>query len=262
MSVPPETVEVDFVTPRHLAGGGDPSWITVPLHRACGWSHGNDPLMPRVLLSSPDQKALLRLAPDPEGQWHWWTLHHAPAPGQPAWYASFGGPTPVELIAAVTDTLTDPDPAANAPTDPYEPLRQIAWTPSVGAPGFVSPDGTAYVQRLDNAEGKPGAWYITATLGQGRPVWQARFGEHTPVHLVAAFTTALTDPHPVLRTAGTRRLPTYDPKLVTRRTTNVLVELVAYALEERVQSLAARHTPAPTTPSPPRRTPPTNGRGR
>ncbi|MCT7351622.1 hypothetical protein N4P33_05485 [Streptomyces sp. 15-116A] len=48
----PETVEVDFITPRHLAGGGDPAWIPVPLHRACGWSHGNDPLMPRVLLSS------------------------------------------------------------------------------------------------------------------------------------------------------------------------------------------------------------------
>lgn len=260
MSVPPDTVEIDFVTPRHLAGGGDPSWITVPLHRACGWSHGNDPLMPRVLLSSPDQKALLRLDPDPEGQW--WTLHHAPSPGQPAWYASFGGHTPVELIAAVTDTLTDPDPAAKAPSDPYEPLRQAAWTPSAGAPGFVSPDGTAYVQRLGSEE-EPGAWFITSTLIQGnRRVWQARFGERTPTHLVAAFTTALTDPSPVLRTAGTRRLPTYDPTLVTRRTTDVLVELVAYALEDRVQSLATRHTPAPTNPSPPRRTPPTDGRSR
>ncbi|MER5346746.1 DUF317 domain-containing protein [Streptomyces mirabilis] len=87
----PETVEVDFVTPRHLAGGGDPAWITVPIHRACGWSHGNDPLMPRVLLSSPDQKALLRLEPDPDGQW--WTLHHAAEPDHPAWYASFGART-------------------------------------------------------------------------------------------------------------------------------------------------------------------------
>ncbi|WP_338678400.1 hypothetical protein V1460_20785 [Streptomyces sp. SCSIO 30461] len=53
---PPETFKVDFITPR--AGSGDPAWITIPLHRACGWSHDNDPLMPRVLLSSPDQKAL------------------------------------------------------------------------------------------------------------------------------------------------------------------------------------------------------------
>ncbi|MFD9288371.1 hypothetical protein ACFWBV_08665 [Streptomyces sp. NPDC060030] len=41
----------------------------MPLHRACGWSYGHDPLMPRVLLSSPDQKALLRLEPDPADQW-------------------------------------------------------------------------------------------------------------------------------------------------------------------------------------------------
>ncbi len=75
MSPSSETVEVDFISPRHLAGGGDPAWITVALHRACGWSHGHDPLMPRVLLSSPDQKALLRLEPDPVDQW--WILHHA-----------------------------------------------------------------------------------------------------------------------------------------------------------------------------------------
>ncbi|MDF9811831.1 DUF317 domain-containing protein [Streptomyces sp. SPB162] len=47
--------------------------------------------MPRVLLSSPDQKALLRLEPAPDDQW--WTLHHAAEaaePNRPAWYASFG----------------------------------------------------------------------------------------------------------------------------------------------------------------------------
>jgi hypothetical protein len=42
--------------------------------------------MPRVLLSSPDQKALLRLEPDPDDQW--WTLHHVAEPDRPAWYAS------------------------------------------------------------------------------------------------------------------------------------------------------------------------------
>ncbi|RZU14388.1 hypothetical protein [Streptomyces sp. BK239] len=39
----PETVEVDFITPHHPAGGGDPAWSTVPLHRACGWSYGAAP---------------------------------------------------------------------------------------------------------------------------------------------------------------------------------------------------------------------------
>jgi hypothetical protein len=34
------TVEQTLITPRHLAGGGDPGWITVPLHPAAGWSYG------------------------------------------------------------------------------------------------------------------------------------------------------------------------------------------------------------------------------
>ncbi|GGJ04724.1 DUF317 domain-containing protein [Streptomyces brasiliensis] len=256
-----ETVEVDFITPRHLAGGGDPAWITVPLHRACGWSHGNDPLMPRVLLSSPDQKALLRLAPDPDGQW--WTLHHAAEEDRPAWYASFGARAPVELIAAFTDALTDPTPAASTPCDPYEPLRQSAWQPpAIGADGLVSPDKTAYVQRLGTAQ-EPGAWFVTASFGPERkPVWQARFGEHTPARLIAAFTTALTDPHPAARTGSLRTLPTRDPDVVTRRTTDVLAVHVAAALEERVHALAARHTIPPATPDPPRQPPARNSRSR
>ncbi|MET8721441.1 DUF317 domain-containing protein [Streptomyces misionensis] len=253
----PETVEVDFITPRHLAGGGDPAWITVPLHRACGWSHGNDPLMPRVILSSPDQKALLRLEPDPDGQW--WTLHHAQEPDRPAWYASFGARTPVELIAAVTDTLTDPAPAASTPSDPYEPLRQAGWWPAHADDGFVSPDATAFVQRTGSPE-DPGAWFVTAILGPDRPVWQARFSEHAPPHLITAFTRALANPKPVLRTDGPRALPVRDPNIVTRNTTDTPAAYVAGALEERVRRLAGRSTPSPT-PLPTDRAPQAN-RGR
>ncbi|MBJ7004849.1 DUF317 domain-containing protein [Streptomyces sp. CRPSP2-6A1] len=253
----PETVEVDFITPRHLAGGGDPAWITVPLHRACGWSHGNDPLMPRVILSSPDQKALLRLEPDPDGQW--WTLHHAQEPDRPAWYASFGARTPVELIAAVTDTLTDPAPAASTPSDPYKPLRQAGWWPSHADNGFASPDATAYVQRAGSPE-EPGAWFVNAILGPDRPVWQARFSEHAPPQLIAAFTRALADPKPVLRTDGPHVLPTRDPDIVTRNTTDVPAAYVAGALEERVRRLAGRSTPPPA-PLPTDRAPQAN-RGR
>lgn len=88
---PVERIMVDYVAPRHLAGGGDPTWITIPLHRACGWSLEHEPLTPNVGLTSPDQKALLRLEPDPDSQW--WTLRHAPEPTAPAWDASFGART-------------------------------------------------------------------------------------------------------------------------------------------------------------------------
>ncbi|KUO04619.1 DUF317 domain-containing protein [Streptomyces caeruleatus] len=254
-----ETVEVDFISPRHLAGGGDPAWITVPLHRACGWRHGNDTLMPRVLLSSPDQTAHLHLEPNPDGQR--WTLNHAPEADRPAWYASFGARTPVELIAAVTDALTDPAPAANASCDPYEPLQQIGWSPAATDNGLVSPDGTAYVQRLGSAE-EPGAWFITATLGPDRPVWQARLGEHTPARLIAAFTAALADPAPVARTDSVHRLPTRDPNVVTRRTTDVLAVHVAAELKERVHTLSARRTAPPAPPMPSPQPPARNGRSR
>ncbi|MFE9725943.1 DUF317 domain-containing protein [Streptomyces sp. NPDC005794] len=252
----PETVEVDFITPRHLAGGGDPAWITVPLHRACGWSHGHDPLMPRVLLSSPDQKALLRLEPDPAGQW--WTLSHAAEPDKPAWYASFGARTPVELIGAVTDALTDPAPPADALSDPYMPLRQIGWSTASTDNGLASPDNTAFVSRLGSVE-DPGAWFVTAALAQNRPVWQARFGEHTPARLVTAFTAALADPKPVHRIDSGRSIPTRDPNIVTRQTTDVRADLLAGALEERVRSLAARQATPPTSPAPSRQ-PPANKR--
>ncbi|MFJ2021550.1 DUF317 domain-containing protein [Streptomyces nodosus] len=198
--------------------------------------------MPRVLLSSPDQKALLRLEPDPDDQW--WTLRHVAEPDRPAWYASFGARTPVELIAAFIDALTDPTAPAGTPTDPFEPL--IGWSLTSPRNGLASPDGTIHLHRLGSTE-EPGAWFITTTLGS-TPVWQVRFATHTPARLVAAFTAALVDPKPVHRTDSGRSLPTLDPNVITCRPTNVLAVHVAGALEDRVHSLAARRAIPPTSP--------------
>ncbi|MGW4345342.1 DUF317 domain-containing protein [Streptomyces sp. NPDC004690] len=252
-----ETVDVDFVAPRYLAGGGDPAWITVPLHRACGWSHGHDPLMPRVILSSPDQKALLRLEPDPDGQW--WTLQHAATKDRPAWYASFGAHTPVEFIAAFTDALTAPTADAPDAWDPMAPLYEAGWSPAFHHDRLGSPDGTVRVE-LDQASG---AWRVTTALDHyRRPLWQAHFGEHTPPSLITAFTTALADPNPVARTNSASRLPTPDPGLVTRRTTSVRAVLIATALEDRVRTLAARRADPPDSAPPPAQPPAKNSRSR
>ncbi|WP_405928121.1 DUF317 domain-containing protein [Streptomyces griseus] len=243
-----ETVEVDYISPRHLAGGGDPAWITVPLHRACGWRYDHEPLMPRVVLTSLNKRAVLRLEPTVEGQW--WALHHTSGEGQPDWYASFGARTPVELIAGFMDALTDPTPSEKGPSDPFEPLRRQSWGTAPGAPGLVSADGTAFVQRLGN-EDDPGAWFATTTLQTNRPVWQARFGEHTPHRLISAFTTALADPQSVWRTNSPLGLPTLDPKVISRHTVTAPKALVPAALVDRVTTLAAR-PPAPTVePNPP-----------
>ncbi|WP_435863316.1 DUF317 domain-containing protein [Streptomyces prunicolor] len=253
---PDERVEVDYVAPRHLAGGGHPTWVTVPLHRACGWSLDHESLTPRVVLSSPDQKALLRLEPDPDSQW--WTLHHAPEPEMPAWYASFGARTPVEFIAAFTDALTDPAADTTAAPDPYDVLRQADWTPTSTRPGLVSPDGTASVQRSD--ESNP--WFATVMVNGTRIVWQAHFSEHTPSRLIAAFTASLTDPTPVARILDTRRLPTLNPRLVTRTQIAMRAGLVAFALEDRVYTLSARHAPPAAPPSAPPGQVPDPGRSR
>ncbi|MGW3692333.1 DUF317 domain-containing protein [Streptomyces sp. NPDC005149] len=131
--------------------------------------------------------------------------------------------------------------------------------PGVRPEGIGSPDGTARVEHVVSAS--TDHWVATTAIGD-RTVWQARFGEHTPPHLITAFTTALADTHPVARTDSPHGLPTLNPGLVTRRATEVPAVLVASALEERVRSLAARHAaPAPAQ-RPARQAPPTNGRSR
>ncbi|MGW3835109.1 DUF317 domain-containing protein [Streptomyces microflavus] len=251
MTPTPDTIEVDFITPRHLAGGGDPAWITVPLHRACGWTYDDEPLMPRVVLTSPDKTSVLRLEPNVDGQW--WVLHHTARGGRPDWYASFGARTPVEIIAGFVDALTDPTPSEKVPSDPsdpFEPLRQRSWEPAPGAPGLVSPDGAAFVQRLGD-ELDPGAWFVTTTLNTARPVWQARFGEDTPHRLISAFTTALADPQPVWRTSSPLGLATLDPKVISRQVVNVPKAHVPAALVDRVLALAARPDAPTVHPNPP-----------
>ncbi|MET9812413.1 DUF317 domain-containing protein [Streptomyces sp. NPDC006355] len=253
----PETVDVEFVTPRHLAVGGDPAWVTVPLHRACGWSYGHDPLMPRVFLSSPDQKALLRLEPDPDGQW--WTLTHAPEPDRPAWYASFGARTPVEIIAAFTDALTDPAADSSNARDPLEPLLRAGWSPAYNHHRFASPDGTVRVDLHETT----GTWWVGTILDDTRPpVWQARFGEHTPTRLITAFTSALADTSPLLRQGKALSLPAHDTKLITRTQRELPAAQVAVALEDRVRALAARHTAPPPSAPAPRRPPASPGHTR
>ncbi|MFF2567273.1 DUF317 domain-containing protein [Streptomyces sp. NPDC058084] len=244
-------IEQALISPRYLAGPGDPAWVTAALHEGSGWSHGHDPLMPRVILTSPDQKTLLRLEPDLNEPW--WHLSHRDGRTGSVWNASFGGGTPVELIAAVTDALTDPDYHARKVVDPYRPLRQAGWD-AVPNGEFRSPDGRVRGERFNFASSSN--WRITATLDPDDPVWHAWFGGGTPPVLVAAFIEALADPEPVRRsheqTIGLSR------RRITLHWQEWPAESAARALPERIEHLAARRTsappPAPPTPPPaPRR---------
>ncbi|MGW6454412.1 DUF317 domain-containing protein [Streptomyces sp. NPDC055078] len=243
----PGTVVVDFIAPRHLAGGGDPAWITVPLHRAAGWSHGNDLLMPRVLLAAPGQKALLKLEPATDGPW--WTVHHAADAGRPAWSAAFGGRTPVEAIAGFTDALTHPHTAPADP-DPYAPLLAQGWLPKRDQDGLSSPDGFAHIDHFP--QGDNGHWYVTTAIGAEPEdqIWQARFDSATPLPLITGFTRALADPTPLARDplslapSARVRAQVHVREMPAART--------AFALERRVQQLT---TAAPSSPEASRRAP-------
>ncbi|MFD3522227.1 DUF317 domain-containing protein [Streptomyces sp. NPDC058653] len=165
------TVEQALAAPRYLAGGGDPGWVTVPLHRAAGWSYGHDPLMPRVILTSPDQLTQLRIDPGPDDPW--WTIRHARDAHRPGWTATFDARTPVEIIAAFTDARTDPSPPADTGADPYAPLREPKRDTSRHLYGLASPDGIAHV------EDEGDQWLIETAVTQQPTTWRAYF---TPAH--------------------------------------------------------------------------------
>lgn len=245
MPASPETVDMDFVAPRYLAGGGDPAQITVPLHRAGGWSHRHDPLMPRVILISPDQKTMLRIDPDQP----WWSVRHARIGDWPAWSMRFDARTPVEIIAAVTDTLTDPATASDPSTDPYEPLRLAGWRDGHDHDGLTSPDGIAHVEHFTDSGSN--CWFARALVSEDPEglIWQAYFDGNTPPHLIAAFTRALADKAPLPR--DPLRLPPSASRCIRRTTHQLPADAIAFALDKRVADLAARHAgitaPPPVT---------------
>ncbi|AJT62537.1 hypothetical protein T261_0848 [Streptomyces lydicus] len=245
-----DTIEQVLVAPRYLAGGGDPRWVTVPLHQACGWHSTHTPLSPRVHLTSPNQQAELRLEPDPDQPW--WTVRHAPNGSQPPWWARFDARTPVEIIAALTDTLTTPDLTAIRASDPYEPLRKADWH-QIDNGLFTSADGLVHVDHFTHAGSN--SWFITTALSEDPEnlIWQAHLDGNTPPHLITALTQALANPVPL------RRDPLPLPAQVRRHidTTRITVstKAAASALNRRVRHVASRKHPTPPPAQPPQRAP-------
>ncbi|MFE0135993.1 DUF317 domain-containing protein [Streptomyces sp. NPDC059037] len=251
----PHDIDVVLVTPRYLAGLGDPAWVTVPLHRACDWSTAEDPLMPRVILTSPDQRAQLRLEPTPDLAKPWWSLRHASNGDQRAWSVTFDAATPVEIIAAVTDALTDPSGPPPAAGDPYEPLRAAGWHAPRHHGGLLSPEGMAApdsLARVDRTthEGRTTSWIVETSVHQLPAVWRAYLDGNTPPHLVSALFRALADETPLVREP--HRVPNLACTQGRTSTRQVSAEAVAFALEHRTAALAQRRAPSPSaTPTSP-----------
>ncbi|MEI5100893.1 DUF317 domain-containing protein [Streptomyces sp. PmtG] len=251
----PHGIDVALVAPRYLAGPGDPAWVTVPLHRACNWSSGEDPLMPRVILTSPDQLAQLRLNPDPDPAEPWWTLRHAHHRDQRAWSVTFDARTPVEIIAAVTDALTAPATPNTAWGDPYQPLRAAGWHAPrhhdghTSPEGMSSPNGLAHVDRISRKGARTASWVVETSLHHQPAEWRAYVNGDTPPHLVAALFAALADETPLVREP--HRVPHLAHTHGRTSSGRVSAESIAFALERRVTALAQRPTAKPRATPPP-----------
>ncbi|MFJ9058449.1 DUF317 domain-containing protein [Streptomyces sp. NPDC102409] len=187
---------LDEVSPRHLAGGGDPRHVTEHM-LASGWSTHSVPGFPHVLLESPDHR--LHLTPHSA----WWRIH--PAQNR-MWSAQFGGHTPVEMIAGFTDALDSPAPHPD--TDVWHLPASRGWSRLTGRErAALSPDETALLSRISaNSVTPHWRWSVQVSVplsdGQHRRVWNASIDETAPAAALAGFVTALTEPGPLLRYEG------------------------------------------------------------
>ncbi|WP_129287493.1 DUF317 domain-containing protein [Streptomyces sp. GZWMJZ-114] len=233
-------MSTDFISPRCLAGPGDPRWATTPLREAAGWTARSSPdPSTHGTYTSPDRRT--QLVHDVSG----WTVAHTGRPRE--WFATFGFCTPVEIVAAVLDAVTDPDPVRRP--DPVSPFEHAGWKPNRQGDGLASPDGTTEVVRLSDSG-------LATTVWDGPDfLWASYLHPHTPSHVAHAFASALTSPEAAPR-AGHPRLPLHGlhnrSGLLRRTTRELTADALDRALAERVKTLADRRPPQPT----PRATPP------
>ncbi|MEV7277595.1 DUF317 domain-containing protein [Streptomyces sp. NPDC093111] len=234
------------VSPRYLAGPGDPRHVTHALC-AAGWSTPCDPLHPVIRMQSPDQQHELVFKPCAQYTRNWWTVHSGFGPSN--WYAAFSGSTPVEIVAGLTDTLLLPEPEETAREDFAAILTERGWehtTDELGGHQIMSPDRTAMVeQRISPSMGRCG-WEIEVARSHGPHgpeglLWRASLDVRTPGHVLGAVATALSDPAPVPRP---RFAIDESPHLAVGREI-VIGEQIVTAHQQRLAE-ARRHRP--TTP--------------
>lgn len=189
------------VSPRYLAGPGDPRHITHAL-RAAGWTNTSDPLHPAITMTSPDHGHHLDL--DPARRHYGWKISTEFVPGY--WSATFSITTPVEVVAGLTDALIRPAPDEAVPTV-VEILTAHGWahtTDHTGTQTLTSPDGIVQAERSVSPFLGVRGWEFEAARHHGEYgpeglLWRAYFDKDTPAHLLASVTDAVSTPAPILR---------------------------------------------------------------
>ncbi|WP_282695206.1 DUF317 domain-containing protein [Streptomyces sp. CC208A] len=244
------------VSPRYLAGPGDPRHVTHALC-AAGWSVPCDPLHPAIRMQSPDQQHELVFKPSAQYTRAWWTVHSGLGPDH--WYAAFSGDTPVEIVAALTDTLLLPEPEGSAREGFAAVLAKRGWehtTDVLGSHRIVSPDRTVLVeQRISPSMGRCG-WEIEVARHRGPygpegRLWRASL-DIPPGHVLGALATALSDPAPVPRP---RFAIDESPHLTVGREVVIGEQIVAAHQERLAQARRPRPATTPVAAKPTPHTP-------
>lgn len=190
-------------SPRHLAGQGDARYVTRPL-RAAGWTASADLDRPSLLLTAPDRRHTVALEPEPHGLKPWWLIQGTGEDG--TWSAEFTAHAPVEIIAALTESLNRPAHHGND-QNVWQVLTAAGWT--YGRDDDLDPEvarhplRTLRVSRWSASTTDRYFWTVEATFpdpGLGAHiVWRASFDDAIPRHLLHAVAHALTVETPALR---------------------------------------------------------------
>lgn len=202
-----------LVTPRYLAGSsgtGDAGFAPV-----AHWPHHHLDEGPcQLLVTSPDGRIRIGWFGDDYELWK--ITASEDAVSAPRWTATFNHVTPAEIVAGLTTALAHDYAQAEATDsegrflahrslywgDGIAPLTEAGWTRRAAEHGtveIIAPDQQAGAfidnRRSSNDE--------AVTLWAGPPGWGTRaeavFSSRTPTHLIAATTTAMVDPAPVIR---------------------------------------------------------------
>ncbi|MFJ6783587.1 DUF317 domain-containing protein [Streptomyces yangpuensis] len=246
------------VSPRYLAGPGDPRHITHAL-RAAGWMNTSDPLHPTITMTSSDH--VHRLDLNLARRYYSWKISTEFGPGY--WSATFSSAAPVEVVAGLTDALIRPAPNEAGPTV-VEILTARGWshtTDDTGSQTLASPDGIVQAElRVSTFLGVRG-WEFEAARHHGEHgpeglLWRAYFDEDTPAHLLASVTDAASTPASVLRS---RYEINESAHLAVGTEFAIGTEVLAAHKARLAQARGCRPRPAPpairaAAPAPPGRT--------
>ncbi|MEV8125394.1 DUF317 domain-containing protein [Streptomyces sp. NPDC085944] len=184
-----------MVSPRYMAGAGDRLADAIgPLIHLFGWTPQHDPATGHVKIDSPDGSMFVDFDPiHPLGQW--WTITHH----EPYWEVQFSRQTPLEAVAAVTQTLPqllgDTRHAERIPITEM-PLEQLAahndW--SAEASALTSPDWCCQLLHTPDEDITWRAWHA---FFEKQPL--ATFTRDAPDALVRNFFAHLATPTAVER---------------------------------------------------------------